>query len=162
MKIRSAYNYDRAAASRQGGLSCPEETRTKQEFLEEVNINTLIERFKLGAKLPVLERMPSYEDFSDVYDFKTAVDALAKSREAYDKMPAAVRKRFGDDPQRFLDWCEDDRNYEEAMGLGLISPDKHEVRMAKAGMEQTASHPPTGKEPKPHQAPGKGISGDVA
>ena len=125
--IRTAYNYDRNHASDQAGLSCPEPTRTKQSFKEECDINTIVRRFGVTGELPTAVRMPTYGDFEGINDFHTAVNVVAQANEAFDAMPAAVRKRFDHDPEKFLDFFEKEENRAEGLKLGLVLPKAAEL-----------------------------------
>lgn len=118
--LRSAYNYDRDSVSTETGLKCEDESLTKQSFAEECDINTIVRRFGVDGILPQNVRMPTYDDFTMVTDFKSAMDAVAKARESFDAMPAAVRAKFQNDPAAFVDFCSDDKNLDEAVKLGLV------------------------------------------
>lgn len=120
--VRSAYNYDRDAVSDETGLRCLDASRTKQSFKDEVDINTLVRRFGVTGEFPVGVRAPTYGDFSQVIDFHSAMNAVAKAHEAFDQMPAEVRARFNNDPGAFVDFCSDDKNRDEAVKLGLVVP----------------------------------------
>lgn len=118
--LRSPFNYDRDVASVESGLVCEVETLAKQEFRDETDINTILRRFNVSGELPSGVRMPSFGDFTDVHDFQSAANAIAVAREAFDEMPADVRRRFNNDPQEFVAFCDDDANLAEARKLGLI------------------------------------------
>lgn len=116
------FNYDADAASLECGLTCLDPSMTKQSFADEVDINTIVRRFNLTGQLPENVRMPTYTDFEDVFDFKSAMDAVAAAGEAFDEMPAEVRARFHNSPAEFVDFCSDVANRPEAEKLGLVLP----------------------------------------
>lgn len=122
MFIRTEHNYDMNAAGDESGLRCDDPSLTKQSFREESDINVIVARFNLTGQLPVGIRMPSYGDFADVFDFQTAMNAIAHANEAFDAMPAGVRARFHNDPAEFVAFCSDQANREEAEKLGLVMP----------------------------------------
>lgn len=123
MFLRSAFNYDRDQASLDSGLSCDgDEDQAKQEFKEECDINTILKRFNVTGQLPENVRMPSFGDFTGVHDFQSAANAIAVAREAFDEMPADIRKRFNNDPADFVAFCSDESNLAEARTLGLVPP----------------------------------------
>lgn len=142
--IRSAFNYDRDGASMRSGLVCNGPGRTKQEFAEEVDINTLLRRFSITGEMPTGVRMPTYEDFSGVSDYHSAVNAIAEAREAFDTMPAEVRRRFENDPQLFVEFCSNRENLAEARKLGLVPAAEVVETPAPVPAEPKAS---TGGEP---------------
>lgn len=122
MVIAAAYDYELfAERSDESALACPAgSSLTKQSFAEEVDMNTIIRRFGLSGELPTGVRMPEYGDYSNVVDFKSAMDAQAIAHEAFDAMPAAVRSRFDNDPGKFVAFCLDKENMVEARKLGLV------------------------------------------
>lgn len=143
--VRNAYNYDRDAVSVETGLACSDEHRTKQEFKDETDINTLLRKFSVTGELPSGVRMPTYGDFSEVTDFHGAVNAIALARESFDSMPAEVRARFKNDPAEFVAFCQDQKNMAEARKLGLVPPEEVvEKPPAKGG---PAVPPTPGEDP---------------
>lgn len=129
--VRNPYNYDRDVASFATGLFCEDVSLTKQSFAEECDINTIVRRFNLTGQLPDNVGAPTYADFDEVYDFHTAMNAVAKAQEAFDEMPAAVRARFNNDPASFVDFCSDDANRSEAEKLGLVFAKAAEIAPVK-------------------------------
>lgn len=122
MFIRTEHNYDRNAASDEAGLRCDDISLTKQSFKDECDINVIVARFNLTGQLPVGIRMPSYGDYADVFDFQSAMNAIAQANEAFDAMPAHVRARFQNDPDQFVRFCSDPGNKAEAEKMGLVMP----------------------------------------
>lgn len=118
--LRTAHNYDRDSVSLETGLHCADPSLAVQSERDEVDINTIVKRFGLTGQLPVGVRAPTYGDFDGISDFHEAANAIAESYEAFDQMPAEVRRRFDNDPGKFVDFCSDDSNREEAIKLGLI------------------------------------------
>lgn len=126
--LRTAYNYDRDKASDESGLDCSvEPSLTQQSFRDECDINVLVARFGLGAPLPQGLVAPVFGDFSGVDDYQSALNSIMAADEKFMMMPAAVRSRFGNDPQQFVEFCSDDRNLEEAVKLGLVLPQVAEL-----------------------------------
>lgn len=120
--VRSMYNYDVDAASDASGLLCEDASLTHQSFAEECDINTIIRRFGLSGELPEGNVAPTYQTFDGVFDFQSAMNAVAVARESFDLMPAEVRARFHNDPQQFVVFCSDEANRDEAMKLKLVLP----------------------------------------
>lgn len=161
MFVRSGMNYDKRANSAATALVIPDdpekEDLTKQEFKEETDINVLLRRFAITGKLPENVRMPVYGDFEQIDDFHTAANAIATAREAFDQMPAEIRDRFGHDPQKFVDFCLDERNLGEARALGLVPPAELEAGASTAQPAPTPATPATAAPP----ASGTGPTGPV-
>lgn len=122
--FRTPFNYDRNAISDETGLKCLDKSLTQQSMADEADINVLVERFGLTGHMPTSMRMPAYGDYTGVGDFQSAMEALVVARDDFMAMPAKVRARFHNDPQEFLEFCEDEGNRDEAIRLGLVVPEK--------------------------------------
>lgn len=120
--VRSPYNYSMEDASDESGLLCADPSLAVQDQRDEVDINTIVRRFGLTGKLPEDVRMPEYGDFVGISNYHQAMNAVASANESFDALPAEVRSRFGNDPGRFVDFCMDPANLEEARKLGLAAP----------------------------------------
>lgn len=122
MFIRAPYNYDAEAVSRETALACdPEESVVQQQFADECDINTIVRRFGLTGELPNQVSMPQSGDFTGVTDFQSAMNMVRQAQEAFMELPADVRYRFANDPQRVIDFLEDAANRDEAVKLGLVT-----------------------------------------
>lgn len=117
-----ASNYDADVVSEETGLKCEDESLAQQQFAEEVDINTILRRFHITGELPENVRVPTYGDFTEVYDFQSAVNAIALARESFEEMPAEVRAEFNNDPGKFVEFCSKPENLERMRKLGLAVP----------------------------------------
>lgn len=120
--LRTPYNYDTDRVSDETGLKCDDPSRAQQHFKDECDVNTIVERFKITGQLPTNLRMPQPGDFSGIGSFHDAMNAIVQARETFDKMPANIRSRFGNDPANFLEFCYNPDNRDEARKLGLLVP----------------------------------------
>lgn len=118
--IRSPYNYDRDQVSNDTGLDCPEPTMAQQQFREECDINTIMERFGRTGEVIAPARLPQYGDFDGISDYHSAVNAIVAAQQSFMDLPAKLRARFGNDPAEFVEFCMNDKNREEAIRLGLV------------------------------------------
>lgn len=119
---RAYLAYSARAVSLENGLRCIGPGKTVQSQKEEADINTIVRNFGVTGKLPQGVRVPSYGDFYDVEDYRTAIDAVRAAEASFKQMPAHVRDRFQNDPQLFVEFCEDSRNLDEMRKLGLAVP----------------------------------------
>lgn len=118
--VRTPFNYDVDRASVLAGLACTDPSRAQQQFRDECDINTIVERFGLTHEIPTGTRMPSYGDFTGVSDFQTAMEAVRSATESFMALPAKLRERFANSPQNLLVFLGDPTNREEAVRLGLV------------------------------------------
>lgn len=140
--LRSANNYDGEIVSRETGLVCVLPSLAVQSQRDEADINTIVTRFGLTGKMPENVRVPSYGDFSGVYDFMSAQNTILAAKEAFAKMPAKVRSRFRNDAAEFVDFCSDSSNMEEMVKLGLAVKKVEDV--SRGTENRTEVESPTG------------------
>ncbi|AXH74318.1 MAG: internal scaffolding protein [Microviridae sp.] len=120
--VRSANNYDMDAVSRETGLLCDDESLAVQSGKEEADINTIVRRFGLTGELPGDLKMPQSGDFTNVPDFHGAMNLIASTQAEFLRVPAEIRARFNNDPQRLMSFLDDDGNRVEAEKLGFLKP----------------------------------------
>jgi len=118
--LRTPYNYNRDDASNESGLECLDPTMAQQQFREECDINTIMERFGRTGELIAPIRMPQYGDFDGVNDYHSAMNAIVEAQSAFDQLPAKLRARFSNDPAEFVEFCTNEENRDEAIRLGLV------------------------------------------
>lgn len=119
--IRTPYNYDTDAISQKTGLDCGPETKTQQQFKDEVDINTIVERFGVTGEMPEKFNFPTEQDFSETFDFQSAMNITIQARDEFMKMPAKQRARFLNDPQKFMEFMHDPENIDEMIKMGLAT-----------------------------------------
>lgn len=135
MYIKMAYD-DHEAQSMATGLKCEDPSLAQQQFLEESNILTIVERFHLTGEIPQVLKLPQSGDYTGVFDFQTAMNAVAQATQAFSQLPYNIRDRFNNDPQKYFEFCTTEENAEEAIRLGLatkpptvVKPEPMEVRV---------------------------------
>lgn len=101
----------------------PEENRTKEQFGDEVNINTIMKKLQERGIVPE-ERgdVGHYGDFSEVIGYQDAMEAINVANESFARLSAEVRRRFNQDPDQLLAFIDDPGNEEEAIALGILPP----------------------------------------
>lgn len=135
--LRAAYD-DHAALSDGFGLACLDESLADQSGKEEADINTLVRRFGLTGQLPTDVRAPTFGDFTGVSDFREAMDAVLAAQASFMAMPAEVRQEFGHSPQRFVEFCSDEANFDRMCELGLIAPEPMRKRVEERKAKEAA------------------------
>ena len=126
MFIRTPYNYDADEVSRETGLQCDDVTLTKQEFKEDSDLNSMIRRF--GIEMVEEPKWSEFDASAIPDNFMDLQQQLAEGAEAFNALPAEVRSKHDNNPQKFLDWFK-----EESKRL-----DKQEREQAKANKANLA------------------------
>lgn len=94
---------------------------TQQHFKQECDVNSILERYrKTGTVQHISKSQQQYGDFTMFKDFKENLDTVTNAFQAFDALPAHLRKRFQNDPAQLLTFISDPKNYEEAQNLGII------------------------------------------
>lgn len=94
-----------------------------QSAKDECDINKIISKYqKTGLVQHVAIHGPTYGDY-DALDFQTAMETIASGTEMFQELPSSVRKRFGNDPARFMEFINDpDTKLEDLERYGLTRP----------------------------------------
>lgn len=103
-----------------------EPSLTQQSFKKECDINEIMRRFKASGDPAYLQKLGGYTeglygDFSDVPDYRTALEQVKRAGDVFGALPAKVRARFSNDPAEFLDFCQNPANADELVNLGLAT-----------------------------------------
>lgn len=117
---RNPHNYDLDLASSEG---CPTDfgpSLTVQSDADDVDMNVIMHRFGVTGKFPENLAVPTFGDYSEVFDFRSAHEAVIKARHDFERMPADVRAKFQNDPQVFLDFCENPDNIPSLVKMGMV------------------------------------------
>lgn len=97
---------------------------TKQEFLEETDINVLMKRFeKAGQWPPAPQREPQYFDVTEMpTDFQSAMNFMIDAEDAFMSIPAEARFALGNDPAKFVEFAANPENLDQMRTWGLAPP----------------------------------------
>lgn len=98
-------------------------SRTRQEFAEECDINSIMARYETtGIISHVDPRPPVYMDFTNVPDLQGTLRILDEAQDAFMSLPARVRLEFENDVHKFVAFAEDQANLEQMRTWGLAKP----------------------------------------
>lgn len=122
VKLKAALD-DFEEESKKTGLKCLDKTLAQQQFAEECDINTIVDRFHLTGEIPQLTDVPTFQAFEGIFDFQSAMNTVRQANETFMSMPANLRARFHNDPQEFLTFTSNKDNLPELEKLGLLAPE---------------------------------------
>lgn len=129
-----------------GDMGKWEPSLTRQEFAEECDINTIMERYEAsGAITHVNTSNPVYMDVTELPDLRGAMDAMREASLAFYSLPAKVRREFDNDPQAFVDFAQAPENLEQMRTWGLAPEAAVEpppVRVEVISKPANANEPP--------------------
>lgn len=122
---RTAFNYNRKAASNSTALICTDLTRTQQHQRDDTDINVIVQRFNVHGVLPQGRTQPQYGDFTSPGDYQECLNKVIEAQDAFDQLPAKARQHFRHDPAAFLAFLEAGPDAQLLLDLGLayqVSP----------------------------------------
>lgn len=85
------------------------------------------------------KRPIQFGDFSDVTDFQTAQNAVARATEYFESLPSRIRASFNNSPSDFLQALNDPEQRSKLEDLGFVAPEE-------------VKSPEPSKEPQPSPA----------
>jgi len=144
--VRSAYS----EKERFGDIGDLGTSLTKQSFTEECNINNIMKKYqKTGAIDHVNKHEASY-GYATSDDFQTSLEIVARGRDMFNELPSSIRTKFDNDPAKFLDFVQDNKNIKEMQELGLAhklqqDPTPAETSEAKIPEGDAKQAPPAGE-----------------
>jgi len=106
-------------------ITFPTETMAKQSFKDECNINNIILKYDQTGLIDHVNNIKgSYGDFTSVQDYQLSLNQVIEAQDAFDHLPAKIRKRFANSPTELMAFLADPANTDEAIKLGLVvAPD---------------------------------------
>lgn len=141
--IRTQYNMDAQANSDATGLDCKDKTLTQQQFKETTDINVLFGKYLETGEIPQVEGM-AYGDFTGIFDFQTAMNAVRIAEESFQTLPARIKNRFDNNPQRLVEFINDPENREEAIFLKMVdAPRPPETQTMETGPTSATQSTPS-------------------
>lgn len=115
--------------------------RTKQADKDGCDINNILKRYEQTGVLPdLIKREPRYGDFSSVPSYQESLDIVHRAETQFAALSAEVRDRFGNDPVKMLEFCQDEKNLPEMVKLGLaIEKEKPKENAPEGGQNNPAT-----------------------
>lgn len=117
-----------------------DEIRTKQEFLAESDINTIIARFQKTGVAPISTAGGQFGDFSEVTNYQDAMIKIQEAHEYFDALPAKTRAYFENDPEQLLLSLEDPTQTSKLVELGILEA-KNDFGATTSPVSDSAGEP---------------------
>lgn len=130
------------------------ESRTKQSFKEECDINNILKRYQRDGLLSHVNKYQGvYSDLGTVEEYHSSMNQVIAAQAAFDSLPSSIRLRFANDPAKFLAFVDDPRNGKELVEMGLATarpvPESSASQRAQyAGGEDDDDEPGTPLPPR--------------
>lgn len=118
MKLRAPFNYDTKKASQEAQLICKDPSLAVQDAADDCDINVMIQRMGLGPMMAENPRVPAYGDFTEITDYRGAIEAVRMADAQFMELPPQLRAHFENDPQKLMIYTET-HGHENLVELGL-------------------------------------------
>ena len=115
MKFKTAYG-DRKRES----FLTEGESMTQQHFAKEADIKTIIKKYdRTGIINHVARGVAQYGDYSEVNEYREALDMVNNANASFGELPAELRKMFDNDAGAFFEFATNPKNDEIMVEMGL-------------------------------------------
>lgn len=154
--FRTQYTHTNADSDKTA-ITFLDRSLTQQQFKDESDINVLFGRYLETGEMPQIDA-GTYGDFTGIYDFQTAMNAVREAELSFQQLPARIKNRFDNNPQKLVDFLSDPENRDEAEFLKIVKPRTDDTSpqtsaMAPGSTSTTKSAPPAAT---PERATGRG------
>jgi phage internal scaffolding protein len=112
--MRSAYSKPKPVT-----IKC-DDGLTEQHHSEQCDVNTILATYMKTGVLPPIDTNARYGDLSD-FDYQSMQNQIANANSLFEQLPENVRHKFGNEPYRFLNFVQDEKNYDELVEMGLAN-----------------------------------------
>ena len=93
---------------------------TEQHHSESCDVNTILATYMKTGTLPPIDPNAQYGDLSE-FDYQTMQNQIANANSLFEQLPDNVKHKFGNEPYRFLNFVQDEKNYDELVEMGLAN-----------------------------------------
>lgn len=93
---------------------------TEQSHAASSDIHTIMRKYeKTGVLEHTSLKSGEYMNLPDAPDFHNAMNIIATANSLFESVPAQIRKKFGNDPEAYLTYMQDNNNYDAIKQMGL-------------------------------------------
>lgn len=123
------------------------ESLTQQHFKEECDVINIIKRHDRNGIIEHVQRgQARYGDFSNVADYREALDLVRDAQNEFMTIPSDIRKKFDNDPGKFYEFVSNPDNKEELKTMGFITSEVEVPSSVSTKALSEAGEPSTAQE----------------
>ena len=117
VEFKTAYGIKERVA-----IEFPEQGMTEQCHKKDCDITTILKKYdKTGLITHVNNAVGEYGDFTLINEYQENLNMVIKAQDAFEELPSAIRKKFGNDPGNFFEFATNQDNKQEMIELGLAN-----------------------------------------
>jgi phage internal scaffolding protein len=115
VKFKTAYD-----ERERKGFQTQGESLTQQHFAQEAEIKTIIKKHdRTGIISHVARGVAHYGDYSEINEYREALDMVNNANASFGELPAEVRAMFANDAGEFFEFATNPKNREKMVEMGL-------------------------------------------
>ena len=105
-------------------------SKTDKSMAKATDINTIVKTYQKTGVLPQ-GRRGYYADISNIpLSLNEAFSIVEDACDAYNELPAQIRKQMGNDPSKLEEFVNDENNYDILVEHGIINKKKEIIKDA--------------------------------
>lgn len=113
------------------------ESLTQQHFKKETDIVEIIKKHdRTGIIEHVARGVAQYGDYSEVNEYREALDMVNNANASFMELPAELRAMFDNDAGAFFEFATDPKNEAKMQELGLAEKPQPEAATSSPPVEQ--------------------------
>jgi phage internal scaffolding protein len=117
------------------------ESLTQQHFAHEADVRNIIKQYdRTGLIANVQKGVAQYGDYSEVNEYREALDLVNEANGMFAELPAELRQMFQNDAGTFLEFATNPENENKMIELGLKEAPTPKAKAVEA--ENKAAEPP--------------------
>lgn len=102
-------------------------SKTQKHMQDQCDVNLIMKKYPKVQqdrflRSPLSNAGGAYLDLINVGDYQESLNLVLHAQEAFQTLPAEIRKRFGNNPQELIQFLENPNNRDQAIELGLVIP----------------------------------------
>lgn len=113
-----------------GKVTNPESiSKAVQADKNAADINKIVAKAKKTGFMVVNNKQPMYGDFTKGTDYADVQKRILEVKNGFEGLPAEIRNKFDNSPEKWIDYMSDPNNKEESIELGLRPKPKMESKV---------------------------------
>ena len=116
-----------------------EKSMTQQSHAEMVDINNIMRKYIQTGEITHLNtNTGTYGDFTELTDYQESLEKVLHLNNQFMELPSDIRAKFENDPQKLVDFSQDETKVQESIDLGLrikVEPKKDETLQTLKNIE---------------------------
>jgi len=132
------------------GTKMDSKSKVQQHQRNDVDINQLIRKHGI-LNSPVHQKEGNFVDLSNMPSFHEMQNIVAKTKQAFERLPSHIRGKFRNKPEEMAAYLNDSKNHVEAWRLGLIKDETGEIQEKWEKSQKDSSPRESKKEATPEK-----------